>query len=471
MSDRDIIEECTQKLDKACAESYDKLENYYLGQQPLNFLSPEARKRCGTRLTNLHIDWPRLVLKAHEERVDVEEFRLANDEPFTKAWDIWQRNNMDEQSQMGHLDSFLYGRSFVSVWVDGQGKAKMSTESAKQVWLEHDPGSREARYGIKRWFDKDRGHMLLLTPEKITKYVTSGKRDEGMDITNLPPDAWVPVPNGRTDNRMGRVPFFPLINRGRILNPYGESLLTEILPIADAINKLATDMMQSSEYHAEPRRWATGVQIVENEDGEIEEAFTTEKGRTWTAEAPDARIGSLPEADLRNFIDAIEMLQMHLAAMGGIPPHYFDAAKGSLASADSIRASEASLVAAVRRAMVSFGGTWEDAIRFALEIEGNTITPDIEKMEVRWRDPENRTLAQVTDAAIKRQALGVPTFQLWEDMGYSKAQIERMKKMKQEEDNARAELEAAALRRRGEGEGVPDPEQDGVGQGGVRAGN
>lgn len=469
MSDRDVIAECTDKLDKACAESYNKLENYFLGNQPINYLAPEVRKAVGNRLTTLHIDWPRLVLKAHEERVDVEEFRLANDEPFKDAWDIWQRNNMDEQSQMGHLDAFLYGRSFVSVWVDSQGRATMRTESAKQCWLEHDPGTGEVRYGIKRWFDKDKGHMLLMTPEKITKYVTTGKRDEGMDITNLPPDSWTPVPNGRTENPTGQVPFFPLINRARILNPYGESLLTEVLPIADAINKLATDMMSSAEFHAEPRRWATGVQVIENGDGEVEDTFSRLRGRTWTAEAPDARIGSLPEADLHNFIDAIEMLQMHLAALGGIPPHYFDAAKGSLASADSIRASEASLVAAVRRACVNFGGTWENAMRYALSLEGKTITPDIEKMEVRWKDPENRTMAQITDAAIKRQALGVPTFQLWEDMGYSKAQIERMKKMKELEDERRAE-QAPDLGGRGEGSGAEAAGSEGVPGEGVRTG-
>lgn len=468
VADKDIIEECTQKLDKANAESYWKLEAYLLGQQPLNFLSEDVRKEVGNRLTPLHIDWPRLILRAHEERMDVEDFRLGNEESFDRAWDIWQRNNMDEGSQMVHFDALLFGRSFVSCWLK-DGKAVMRPESAKQVWVEHDPGDGSVRHGIKRWFDKDRGHMLVITPDKVTKYVTKGKRDEGMDITNLPPDSWHPVPNGRRDNPTGRVPFFPAVYRGRIGHPYGESLLTEILPLADAVNKLATDMMTSSEYHAEPRRWATGVQVIENEDGELEETFTHKRGRTWTAEAPDARIGSLPEADLQNFISAIDMLTMHMMAVGGIPPHYADAAKGSLASAESIRASEASLVSSVRRACTAFGGMWEDAMRYCLELEGVKITPNIEKMETRWRDWENTTQNQIVDSAIKRKALEVPTYQLWEDMGYSKTQITRMKKMQKEEQDARA-ARAPDVRPGPEGPGGEAPVEDGERQEGVGAG-
>jgi hypothetical protein len=377
-------------------------------------------------------------------------------ETFDDAATIWQRNNMDEGSILGHQDAFLYGRAFISVW-KASGKATMTCESAKQVWADHDPADGSVRWAIKRWFDKDRGYLNVITRDEIRKYQTTGKRDEGMDITNLPPDSWAliskPILNGTNT-----VPYFPLVNRRSILNPYGESELTEIVPLVDAINKLATDMMVSAEAHAEPRRFATGVEVAEDEDGEVEERFSVLKGRTWIAEDPEARIGSLPEADLSNFISGIEMLQQQLMALAGIPPHYVDAAKGSLASADSIRASEASLVAKARKAHISFGGAWEDAMRFAIKLEKGSIDKNAEGMEVRWADPENRTLAQVVDSAIKRGAVGVPQYQLWEDIGYSRAQIERMKKMQKEEQDAQREAEQRAA------------EQAGVGVGGVRAG-
>lgn len=452
---KDMIATGTEALDKATAEKYNVFESYWLGNQILQFLSPEVRERVGNRLKQLHVDWPRLVIRAVEERVRVEDFRLADMETFEDASKIWQRNNMDENSILAHQDAFLYGRSFASVW-KRDGKATMGVESAKQVWADHDPADGSVRWAMKRWFDKDRGYLNIVTPSEIRKYQTTGKRDEGMDITNLPPDSWELIkelPNGT-----GKVPYFPLVNRRSILNPYGESELTEILPLVDAINKLCTDMMVSAEAHAEPRRYATGVEVAEDEDGEIEERFSILKGRTWIAEDPEARIGSLPEADLSNFIAGVEMLQQQLFALAGIPPHYVDAAKGSLASADSIRASEASLVAKARKAHISFGGAWEEAMRFAILLEKGSLDEKVEGMEVRWADPENRTLAQIVDSAIKRAAVGVPQFQLWEDIGYSRAQIERMKKMQIEErENARAEAERAGV-------------EGGVPEGGVRTG-
>jgi hypothetical protein len=458
MNIKDIIADGTQALDKAVAEVYNPAEAYFLGQQMLQFLTPDVREAVGNRLTALHVDWPRLVIRSVEERTRVEDFRLANQETFEDASKIWQRNNMDEESVLAHQDAYLYGRAFCSVWVRGR-EATMRCESPKQVWVEHDPGDMSVRYALKRWFDTDTGWMNVITPDEIRKYRTKGKRDEGMDITNLPPDSWEltgpVIPNGT-----GQVPYFPLINRRSILNPYGQSELTDVIPLCDAINKLCTDLMVSSEFHAMPRRWATGVEVAEDENGQVVERFSVLKGRTWIAEDPEARIGSLPEADLTNMIAAIEMLQQQLMALAGIPPHYVDAAKGSLASADSIRASEASLVAKVRRAQVSYGGAWEDSMRFAILLEQGSLSSNAEGMEVRWADPENRTMAQITDSAIKRGALGVPQYQLWEDIGYSRAQIERMKKMQQEEqDRAREQQQAVQPDQQGQPDQQPGEKQ------------
>jgi hypothetical protein len=85
-------------------------------------------------------------------------------------------------------------------------------------------------------------------------------------------------------------------------------------------------------------------------------------------------------------------------------------------------------------------------MRFAILLEKGSLDEKVQGMEVRWADPENRTLAQIVDSAIKRAAVGVPRYQLWEDIGYSRAQIERMKKMeKEQEDHDRKEAERAGF--------------------------
>jgi hypothetical protein len=66
------------------------------------------------------INWPRLVVDSVEERLDVEGFRFPG-EPASDAelWRIWQANDMDEQSQQGHLDSLVMGRAYVVIGVRG----------------------------------------------------------------------------------------------------------------------------------------------------------------------------------------------------------------------------------------------------------------------------------------------------------------------------------------------------------------
>lgn len=437
MKDLDIIEVLGQELDTKQPE-YEKLASYFECRQPLAYLPDEVRRSVGNRLQPVHINWPRIVVNSVEERLDVERFRLGDAKEFTDAWDLWQANNLDEESQLAHADAILYGISYVSVW-RGDKYPSIVVESPRQVHHMYDPATREVTAAIKRWFDPvlKRGFINVYTADHISKYVSKEQQDEYIDISNLPANAWTLRDNGTLSNPLGRVPLIPLVNRRRIMHQHGDSELTDILPVADAINKLATDMMISAEFHAMPRRYATGVEVVEDEAGEPQEAFSVLKGRTWIAENDAAKIGSLPEADLSNFINAIEMFNQHLTMLGAVPPHYQNAAKGSLAGADSIRASEANLVAKARRKMRSFGGAWEEAIRLALQIRDGELDENMEKLEIVWRDPENRTQAQIVDAAAKRMAIGVPEEQLWEDIGYTEAQIARMKKMRKEQEDAR----------------------------------
>lgn len=62
-------------------------------------------------------------------------------------------------------------------------------------------------------------------------------------------------------------------------------------------------------------------------------------------------------------------------------------------------------------------------------------------LETSWADPESRTEGEHVDAVLKKHTLGVPWAQLMEDLGYSPQQIERMRRMREED----AALSAAGL--------------------------
>jgi hypothetical protein len=63
-------------------------------------MAPAMRREFGERITALVINLPRLGVDAYENRLDIEGFRYKGDDSRDEdLHDVWQANDMDEQSQ------------------------------------------------------------------------------------------------------------------------------------------------------------------------------------------------------------------------------------------------------------------------------------------------------------------------------------------------------------------------------------
>jgi hypothetical protein len=440
----DLLVRLGQRLDLA-RPTLDRLDAYYAGRQALAFLAPEVRAAVGNRLSPLAVGWPRVVVGALEERLDVEGFRLGAQQPTDDAlWALWQANGLDEGSQQAHEEALVHGRAYLMVWAAPDGSPRITVESARQVYVAHSPGSRQRTAAVKRWTEVDgRGHAVVFTPSEVTRLRT---------VTAIPTDAWgpaYPAPSATFDlpasgwevvevlpNPLGVVPVVPLVNRARLLEPDGTSELADVLPLADAINKLATDLLVTSEFYAAPRRWVTGVELPTDEAGEVveDEAMSATAGRTWMLEAAEARVGQFPEASLDAFVSAVGMFTRQLAALSSLPPHYTDAGgTANPTSADAIRSAEASLVMKARRRQRAFGGAWEEALRLAVLVRDGRPDPRLDRLETVWRNPETPTHAAAADAAAKLAGIGVPLAVLLEGLGYSPEQQARVRELRRAE--------------------------------------
>jgi hypothetical protein len=97
------------------------------------------------------------------------------------------------------------------------------------------------------------------------------------------------------------------------------------------------------------------------------------------------------------------------------------------ASADALKMAETGLVSRTRRKMPSFGAAHVEAIQLAFRSIGDEARGREIVAQTIWVDPESRSIAQVVDAAVKQQEIGVPQEILWEKIGYSPQEIERMR--------------------------------------------
>jgi Phage portal protein, SPP1 Gp6-like len=92
------------------------LDAYYEGEQSLSDMHPELLRRLDTRVRQVVINWPQLVVDSLDERLDVTGFRLSGEqEADRELWEIWQANRLGLYSEQAHIDALALGRAFAIV--------------------------------------------------------------------------------------------------------------------------------------------------------------------------------------------------------------------------------------------------------------------------------------------------------------------------------------------------------------------
>lgn len=408
-------------------------DGYYEGRHRMAFATSRYREQFGSLFDHLSDNWCEIVVDAPVERLKVEGIRFGDEQDAdADAWKIWQANSLDADSVMAHTEAVKDGRSYLLVAPpDADSEyAQITVEHGSQVIVAHAAGNRRVRLAaLKRWLD-DSGYLMatLYLSDSIHKW----RSEKPMRSDSFGQTSWVrraEDPGGA--NPLGVVPIIPLYNNPTMLGG-GRSELLPAMPLQDAINKELADMIIASEFAAFPQRVMMGVEVPKDpETGQTLPGVEMKAAisRLWAFESPDARIGEFAAADLKNYTAAIDMLISHLAAQTRTPPHYL---MGQIvnASGDALKAAETGLVAKVRRKQLDFSDSWEEAIRLAFLVKGDAKRGKATDAEVIWADPENRSEAEITDAALKQQMLGVPLDMLWERLGYTPQQRTRMGKLR-----------------------------------------
>ncbi|WP_345750101.1 phage portal protein [Microbacterium rhizophilus] len=413
----------------------ERFDAYYEGEQPLRFVSPVLERELGYRLSPIVLNLALFAVEVYENRLDIEGFRVgAGTESDDELWDAWQENEGPFVSQQVTQESLALGRGYAMVGPgEGDDDAPVLTiESPFDAIHEDDPRTKRVRHGIKRWTDPDKVRWMTYLHQEGT--ITWRQRrgdwieDDSTEGNEQRLCALVPLMNdarvlgrhrpGKSDQRLGRPVFQP------ILSPL------------DALNKEASDMMVSSEFHALPRRWATGLDEDDfvGEDGKPLNTFSMIAGRMWGTESEKAKFGQFPEAALTNFHETIKLLMQIVAMQLGLPAHYLLFQGDNPPSADAIRSSEAQLVKRAERKQQAYGVRWEQVQRLMLMELGRAEDARPKNIETIWRDPSTPTIAQKADAIVKlvqaKDFSGrsiLPIEQARQDLGYTPMQQERMR--------------------------------------------
>lgn len=449
-------------------KEYDSL---FKGTARLNYMHPDVLREVEDRIRCVALGWPMLAVEPLEERLDVLAFRYPEDgkpdpdaapeELASFAGDenlqqVWQDNDLDEESQMGHLDALVMKRAYATVGVNEADAdvPLVTVESPLEMFALIDPRTREVRAALRRWTD-DYDFATQQQSQYATLYLPNSTSwfDRG-------PNGWRET--GRDTHRVGKPLVAALTNRGRLAARYGQSELTPaLLSLSDAANKIATDMMVGAEFHMMPLRaiFGVGPEDFEDEHGNKQSKLQILMGRLLAVPGggpgePPVTAHEFTSSSLTNFHDTMNQLARHASGLIGVDPSVLGMATGdNPASAEALKSREVRLIKKAERRQKAFGGGWERAMRLVRRLQEGDWDPAAKRLEAVWRDAATPTRAQAADAATKLvTSMIIPKQQAREDLGYTPGQQRRMAAF----DQANAALDPLGQLTQAAGRGLPE---------------
>lgn len=463
----------------------EKREQYYGGDQPLNFATEEWRKENASRYVDFADNWSAPVVSAESERIVYKGMTFKSFEGAGQTLhEHWLSNEMDMQSSQGFVTTLTAGRSFVIVWGDKiTDKPVVTWEHPSNVEIEYDWANPRIRTAaLKTWVDEATEYATLYTPDSIWKYErpktkTTTDRDSQAKQSRTPYSAdggWAPRETpGETwplHNPIGEVPVVEVQNRPTLKgDPLSE--IQGVMPMQDAINLLWAYLFLAADYASMDARVVSGtappmIPVLDSTGKKVGEKPVDMKElrekRILYFTNPETRIDSWKAAQLDIFTNTIDIAVGHISSQTRTPPTYLVSKTGmSNVNGDGLKASEIGL----NKKVGEFWTFAEPALRevnrlIALAMGDKALAQATRLAKVDHMNPEIRSEAQLADMMVKLRSIGFPLQYLMELYGVDPLDIPRVLDMvKAEADSAMGFGVQAAVNA---SQNAPDARQDGT---------
>jgi hypothetical protein len=433
-------DEWRARLDQALEERRPRINRYtryYEGDHPLPQAPPRAKAEFLRLQAVSRSNWTGLIISAVAERLSVEGFRFGEEGGDEDAWEIWQNNAMDLNSDLIHTEALVTGEAYALVQPnpDDAEMPLITPESPTQMIVETDPAIRSRRLaGYKKWYDPMSRRLMstVYLPDRLS-YFMSEQEIKSDAVSAVAPSnvRWIRRDED-VENPLEVVPIVPFRPRPRLLgNPRSE--IDDVTDIQDRINVTLFNRMTAGEFSAFRQRWAIGLDLeVDETTGLLKAPFRPGADLVWASENPEARFGDFAETDLKGYLGSVDADVQHMGALTHTPPHYLLGQIVNI-SGDALKAAEAGLVAKTRRRMTPLGDSHEEVMRLCFRVRKDETRATEMGAETIWRNPEFRTEGELVDALVKMSGLGVPREALWERWGASQQEIARWRQQQAQE--------------------------------------
>ncbi|QFP95759.1 portal protein [Gordonia phage CherryonLim] len=411
-----------------------RADTYYEGTQQvpkLNIAVPPLLHGIETV-----VGWPATCVDVLHERLDFRGYDMD-----AKYQSIIQKivddNQLIYESELGHLDSLLYGIAF---GVIGSGDTKIgepeivvNVESAKTMTGIYNRRKRRMEVAASKGFEDGEWLTGALYEEYKTTYYRRATSTSRWKVEHV------------DNHNLGRVPVVRLANRCRAGRTYGKSEVTKAVRSYTNMGiRTLMGMEVNREFFSAPQRYVLGAR---------EEQFTDDQGRPipgwraimgslwnlerdeeWVNDHPNSEglptVGQFPANPPGPFIEQLEGLSKMFAAEVGIPPNYLGFTTENPPSGDAIRALESRLIKRAERRISGWDPAWKELAQLAIYMKSGEAPP-LGDMVTVWRDPGTPSQSADADRAVKLIGAGVlpATSSVTHEMvGFTPSQIKRIQR-------------------------------------------
>lgn len=403
------------------------LESYFAGLHASPYRPPtatrefdELARRCTTNIT-------RLVCHTLTQRLIVDGYKSSStSSDNARPWEWFQDNGLDARQKALYDEAAKHGYAYVMVLPgeknDGQQAPVIRPVSGREWYAEFDAFIDDwPLWAMRKVNDKD--WQFLDDDQTYTVRDVEG----GVRVVDA-------APHG-----VDVVPLVMFRNTFELTRwPTGE--IEPVIAVQDRLNQTVFDLLVAQTYAAAPQKWIAGLSVPTDEQGNPLTDLRAFAKSVWVDSDPNTKFGSMPEANLRNIVAAIEQALRMYGLMSQTPPHYLLGDLVNL-SAEALLAADTTLAKKVNDRQALFGEAWEQSFRLAGVAAGDAEAAQDTAAQVWWRDTEPRSIAQQVDALGKLATmLMVPPEALWEQVpGITRTDLEYWRA-----EAAKARLRAAA---------------------------
>jgi hypothetical protein len=412
--------------------------DYYDGEHYYRFASPKFLRRYRWVLQQSRENLCPAVVDSIASKLIIQSWEGGTeDDPAVAAMsDMADEIGLDSLIDQVHTEAPKCGDAFVLVWPDGDGVDRPWLKLASESACLPDP----RRPGKMLWYaqvwtdTEGYGRVNIYYPDQLERYRTHAKvinvdlrETLQTEMASWPDSAEAYEPFSDDDgtdiitHTFGEVPavWFPF--RARQAGRHGRSILTDVVPLQDALNKSVADVIVNSESYAMPLRALLNWKPKKRLDPATGRAVETKLNFDPTREAilgieGDGPLQQLEAGDVSKLTGLQDAFANKICRVVGLPAFYITQVTGEPPSGVSLRVLASRMTSNSRKDQKTLTPRWSEVA----ELLG---FPGIRPV---WLDPAPTDETEQLENAQARKDLGYDQETILKKLGEDPDDIARI---------------------------------------------